>query len=54
MCGEQIFEEFQMLINILLTRVIECLDIIQETNMRMEKSEFRFSRVLHTIRVMLI
>lgn len=37
MCGEQIFEEFQMLINILLIRVIECLDIVQETNMRMER-----------------
>lgn len=54
MYGEHTFEESQMLINILLMRVIECLDIIQEINIRMEESEFRFSRVLHTIRVMLI
>lgn len=54
MYREHTFEESQMLINILLMRVIECLDIIQEINIRMEKSEFYFSRVLHTIRVMLI
>lgn len=47
MCGEHTFEESQMLVNILLIRVIECLDIIQEINIRMEKSEFRFSRVLY-------
>lgn len=54
MYREHTFEESQMLVNILLMKVIECLDIIQEINIRMEKSEFRFSRVLHTIRVMLI
>lgn len=54
MCWEQTFEEFQMLINIMLIRVRECLDITQKTNIRMEKNKFRFKRVLYTVRVMLI